>query len=90
MLCIRSLPGESANSARAVTAPYSTAQAAHTRATTTPWWLRKLLKEAPHHDVCTSIRTARQNRKAGQIDTSARHVTDGAKSIARRGAQAFS
>src|ERR1700685_1770635 len=43
MLCIRSLPGESASRERVVTKPYTTAQAAHTRATTTPWFVRKLL-----------------------------------------------
>src|SRR5947199_200281 len=32
---------------RAVTRPYTTAQAAHTRATTTPWFVRKLLNRNP-------------------------------------------
>src|ERR1044072_2307118 len=41
---IFSLPGESASSERTVTAPYTSAQAAHTSATRTPWSLRKLDK----------------------------------------------
>src|SRR5829696_8218809 len=40
-----SLPGESAISDRLVTAPYTTAAAAQTSATTTPWSVRKLDKE---------------------------------------------
>ena len=47
MLCIFSLPGESASRDRVVTRPYTTAQAAQTRATTTPWFVRKLLNRNP-------------------------------------------
>src|SRR4051794_6868422 len=39
-----SLPGDSAISDRLVTAPYTTAAAAHTSATTTPWSVKKLDK----------------------------------------------
>jgi len=45
MLCMRSLPGDISSSERVVSAPYTTAQAAQTRATTTPWFVRKLLKK---------------------------------------------
>src|ERR1700692_307241 len=47
MLCIFSLPGESASRDRVVTRPYTTAHAAQTRATTTPWFVRKLLNRNP-------------------------------------------
>src|ERR1700678_2864217 len=47
MLCIRSLPGESASRDRVVTTPYTTAHAAQTSATTTPWFVRKLLNRNP-------------------------------------------
>src|ERR1700677_3232645 len=47
MLCIFSLPGESARRDRVVTRPYSTAHAAQTRATTIPWFVRKLLNRNP-------------------------------------------
>src|ERR1700678_3494276 len=47
MFCIFSLPGESASRDRAVTRPYTTAHAAQTRATTTPWFVRKLLNRNP-------------------------------------------
>ncbi len=40
MRCISSLPGDSASSCDVVTTPYSTAIAAHTTATTTPWSIR--------------------------------------------------
>src|SRR3954447_2150198 len=44
---MRSLPGDSARSCRDVTAPYTTAAAAHTSATKTPRSVRKSLKGGP-------------------------------------------
>src|SRR5580704_16280335 len=58
MLCIFSLPGESASRARVVRRPYATAHAAQTRATTTPWFVRKLLKKSS----AVSWRAARGSR----------------------------
>src|SRR4029077_1403456 len=45
--CMRSFPGDSASRERVVRRPYATAHPAQTRATTTPWFVRKLLKENP-------------------------------------------
>jgi hypothetical protein len=42
---MRSLPGDSASNERVVSRPYTTAQPAQTSATTTPWFVRKLLKK---------------------------------------------
>ena len=41
---IVSLPGESASSERAVTTPYTSAAPPQTSATSTPWFVRKLVK----------------------------------------------
>jgi hypothetical protein len=42
---MRSLPAERLSSDLVVSSPYATAQAAHTRATTIPWFIKKLVKE---------------------------------------------
>src|SRR5271154_1744399 len=72
MLCIRSLPGESASRDRVVTSPYTTAQAAQTRATTTPWFVRKLLnRNPPRSDWCAARGYSRAHLRHGSLDTSA-------------------
>src|SRR5580693_3088147 len=72
MLCIRSLPGERASRARVVTRPYTTAQAAHTRATTTPWFVRKLLNRNPPRSGWRAARgCSRAQFSHGPLPTSA-------------------
>src|SRR5450432_2788482 len=72
MFCIRSLPGESASRDRVVTSPYTTAQAAQTRATTTPWFVRKLLnRNPPRSDWRAARGCSRAHLSHGSLDTSA-------------------
>ena len=47
LLTTRALLALSPGSERVVSRPYITAQPAQTRATTTPWFVRKLLKKNP-------------------------------------------
>src|SRR5947209_15540802 len=69
MACMRSLPGESTSRDRAVTRPYTTAQAAHTRATTTPWFVRKLLnRNPPRSDLRAARGLSRAHLTAGSLE----------------------
>src|SRR6185437_2373987 len=62
MLCIRSLPGERRSRERVVSSPYATAQAAQTRATTTPWFVRKLLNRNPPRSDWSAARGSSRAR----------------------------
>src|ERR1700679_3159635 len=67
MLCIFSLPGESASRDRVVNRPYTTAHAAHTRATTTPWLVRKLLNRNPPRSVGVPREDFARTTSSGRI-----------------------
>src|SRR3712207_1518661 len=73
---LSALPGLRASSAREGVAPESTAGPAHTRATTTPWSVRKSLKGFASEDgqpgratmprkAATRVRAARQDIRPG-------------------------
>src|SRR5271155_6234924 len=82
MFCIFSLPGESASRDRVVTTPYTTAHAAQTRATTTPWFVRKLLnRNPPRSDLCAARGYSRAHLSHGSLDTSAYRAQTRAQSI---------
>src|SRR5580704_3925672 len=67
MLCIFSLPGDSASRDRVVTRPYTTAHAAQTRATTTPWFVRKLLNRNPPRSDLRAARGCVARTSDGRI-----------------------
>src|SRR5271169_3920634 len=67
MLCIFSLPGESASRDRVVTTPYTTAHAAQTSATTTPWFVRKLLNRNPPRSDLRAARGCVARTSDGRI-----------------------
>src|SRR3984957_8811267 len=84
MLCIRSFPGDSASSALVVTRPYTTAHAAQTSATTTPWFVRKLLnRNPPRSDLHAARGCSRAHLGPGALGASAYPGQTRAQSIVR-------
>ena len=83
---MRSLPGESASRDRVVSRPYATAQAAQTRATTTPWFVRKLLnRNPPRSDLRAARGCSRAHLPPGPLSASAYPVQTRAQSIVPAG-----